>query len=1044
VLLRLGTMRAFVAPAIALVAALGPPRATAQSITIDGSLSVARTLAGPNYAIGADLGRQAGGNLFHSFGKFGLNTGESANFTGPATVANIIGRVTGGSASSVDGNIQSSIAGANLYLINPSGIVFGPNATVNVSGSFHAASADYVRMSDGARFQATNPGGSTFSAAAPAAFGFLGPTPAAIMVNGSTLGPVPGVLGLTGGPVTISGGMLSAPGGTIQVTSAAGPGEVPLDPAGSAPTVKTFGLVAIAGGAKLAASGGSVFLRAGMLTVDASEIDADNSGAGSGGQIVLHADTAIAIADAASIHASSLGPGSGGSVTVQAAAVQVTGSFIQAQARGAGNAGNIAIDAGTLRVVGSELSSSTFKAGNAGNVTIDTAGSLLVDGTAESLPTGIFSQALRGSSGVAGTIDIGAGSLTILNNAKISTGTFAAGHGGTINVSVAGALTIVGTAASGVDLSSETGILSRSEARGSGDAGDLTITSGSLVLSNNGVIASDALSPQGNAGDVSVNIAGALTIEGTSAQVLTGISSRTTAGTAGNAGQVSVIAGSASISGGGRIATVSEGSGSAGMIAVSAKGALLLSGSGGGIDSSATASGDAGPIAATASRITIAAGAGIRSTASGTGNAGMISVSARGPLAIDGAAAAGTEIDASAKGQGSGAGGSVAVVAGNLTMTSGARIGGTIAGSGPGGSVRVVARGALSLSDPGTEIVASASRTASGDAGSISVRAARIAVVAGAQISGATYGTGAGGSVSVRTPGDLVLDGGGAAGTRIDSSATGAHSAHGGSITVAAGELTLTGDARIASGTAGAGGGGNINITVGGGVDLSGPGPQINARARRGGQAGSIKLAAGSLRLQQGAGISTSAATDHGGDITLAIGDALLVRQSEITSSVRGAHGDGGNIAIDARSLVLDGSQITAKAVLGHGGNIAIHTGEYIASADSVVSASSELGISGTIEIEGPRVELNGSLVVLPSALESAAAIEREACAARGAQPRSSLSEGGRGGLPEDPDLAVPALYFAGREPRAPEPGAGPRDGTFPLRTTLDLRRRCG
>ena len=168
------------------------------------------------------------------------------------------------------------------------------------------------------------------------------------------------------------------------------------------------------------------------------------------------------------------------------------------------------------------------------------------------------------------------------------------------------------------------------------------------------------------------------------------------------------------------------------------------------------------------------------------------------------------------------------------------------------------------------------------------------------------------------------------------------------------------------------------------------------------------------------------------------------MRQSEITSSVRGAHGDGGNIAIDARSLVLDGSQITAKAVLGHGGNIAIHTGEYIASADSVVSASSELGISGTIEIEGPRVELNGSLVVLPSALESAAAIEREACAARGAQPRSSLSEGGRGGLPEDPDLAVPALYFAGREPRAPEPGAGPRDGTFPLRTTLDLRRRCG
>jgi len=73
-----------------------------QSIPIDGSLSKARALAGPNYTIDAGLGRQVGGNLFHSFGRFGLNTGESVNFTGPATAANIIGGVTGGSPSSID------------------------------------------------------------------------------------------------------------------------------------------------------------------------------------------------------------------------------------------------------------------------------------------------------------------------------------------------------------------------------------------------------------------------------------------------------------------------------------------------------------------------------------------------------------------------------------------------------------------------------------------------------------------------------------------------------------------------------------------------------------------------------------------------------------------------------------------------------------------------------------------------------------------------------------------------------------------------------
>ena len=159
-------------------------------------MSPAQTLVGPNYSITANLGKQVGGNLFHSFGQFGLSTGESAAFSGPATVTNVIGRVTGGNSSAVDGRIQSNIAGANLYLINPSGIVFGPHATVNVSGSFHASTADYVKMSDGAKFQATNPDASTMSAAPPVAFGFLTPKPAAITVNGSSLGPVPGTLGL--------------------------------------------------------------------------------------------------------------------------------------------------------------------------------------------------------------------------------------------------------------------------------------------------------------------------------------------------------------------------------------------------------------------------------------------------------------------------------------------------------------------------------------------------------------------------------------------------------------------------------------------------------------------------------------------------------------------------------------------------------------------------------------------------------------------------------------------------------------------------------
>jgi hypothetical protein len=358
------------------------------------------------------------------------------------------------------------------------GVVFGPNATVDVSGSFHAASADYVRMSDGARFQATNPSVGTFSAAPPAAFGFLTATPAAITINGSNLGPVQGTLGLIGGPVTIAGGSLSAPGGTIQVASAAGTGEVPIDaPTGS--TVTSFGPVSITGGATLDASnGGSVHVRAGRLSIDSSQIDADNLGLRAGGQIVLNVDTAIALQGGADVHASSLGPGPGGSVSAQAADIKLAGSFIRAQARGAGNAGTVAIVAGTLRLVSSsQISSSTFNSGNAGNITI-TAGPLLIDGSSGAAPTGVFSQALPRSGGAAGAIEIGAASLTIVDRGKISTGTFGSGTAGSIGISVGGALTILGATPDNPDFRNETGILSRSEPGAGGDSGSISVAAG--------------------------------------------------------------------------------------------------------------------------------------------------------------------------------------------------------------------------------------------------------------------------------------------------------------------------------------------------------------------------------------------------------------------------------------------------------------------------------------------------------------------------------------------------------------------------------------
>ena len=145
------------------LATVVPQLALAQHITIDKSFGTAQTLVGPNYTIGANLGKQVRTNLFHSFGQFSLTNApvpENATFTSTGStgsISNVIGRVTGGSPSSIDGAIRSTITGANLYMINPSGVIFGPHATVNVSGSFHASTADYLKMSDGAKFQATTP-----------------------------------------------------------------------------------------------------------------------------------------------------------------------------------------------------------------------------------------------------------------------------------------------------------------------------------------------------------------------------------------------------------------------------------------------------------------------------------------------------------------------------------------------------------------------------------------------------------------------------------------------------------------------------------------------------------------------------------------------------------------------------------------------------------------------------------------------------------------------------------------------------------------------
>jgi filamentous hemagglutinin family protein len=156
-------------------------------ISLDGSLGRRGALHGPDYVIPARVGQLRGENLFHSFGQFNIQRRESATFTGPASVHNIFSRVTGANPSVIDGLLQVNIPGASLYLLNPSGVMFGPHAQLNVSGSLHVSTANVIRFSDGATFPAHVTEKSRLTVSPPVAFGFLNSNPAGIAIQGSQL-----------------------------------------------------------------------------------------------------------------------------------------------------------------------------------------------------------------------------------------------------------------------------------------------------------------------------------------------------------------------------------------------------------------------------------------------------------------------------------------------------------------------------------------------------------------------------------------------------------------------------------------------------------------------------------------------------------------------------------------------------------------------------------------------------------------------------------------------------------------------------------------
>ena len=144
-------------------------------VILDGTVGPRGSVPGPDYQIGADLGRQVGGNLFHSFSVFNVWADESATFSGPESVNHIICRVTGGSPSHILGLIRSTIPGSQVWIFNPAGLEYA--GISDVPGGVAAATATALTLKDGGLYDALNPQNSVLTVAPPQTFLLSYPPP---------------------------------------------------------------------------------------------------------------------------------------------------------------------------------------------------------------------------------------------------------------------------------------------------------------------------------------------------------------------------------------------------------------------------------------------------------------------------------------------------------------------------------------------------------------------------------------------------------------------------------------------------------------------------------------------------------------------------------------------------------------------------------------------------------------------------------------------------------------------------------------------------
>ncbi|MGM3307455.1 two-partner secretion domain-containing protein [Anabaena sp. WFMT] len=594
-----------------------------------------------NYTI--TNGTRVGNNLFHSFSQFSVPSNGSAVFDHATDIQNIFSRVTGGSVSHIDGLIQAN-GSANLFLLNPAGIIFGQNASLNIGGSFVGTTANSIKFADGTEFSGVNTNATPLlTMSVPIGLQFGGnPRTISVEARGNNnisngLFPISGLassnglqlpsgktLALVGGNLVLNGSFLSAPGGRIELGSV-NQGNVNINVNSQALTLSypddnySFGDIQMSQRAVASVRGttpGSIQIQGKQINIqDGSLVVVQNLGSQTAGDITINATESLQVIGMTPDFQSSSG---------------IVNETLQA-----GAAGNIVITTPKLTIDrGAIVLDRTYSSAPSGNVVVK-ANEVSVGGIEPANPSfapifGVLLAATYGS-GQGGDLLLSTDRLSIFGGGNVGTRSFSTGNGGNVKISADTVqISSLNTRPGPLLIS-----LLSANTFASGNAGNLQLDTRTLSIEDGGLVSVSTVN-FGNAGNLMINASESIDVSGIKdpqnpsyigaiarlffMRTASGISNNSNS--TANAGSVTINTPKLTVRNQGKVFTQNQLIGDAGTLTINAD---ILHLDNGGSLSSSTKVGEGGNINLQLSELLLMRyGSFINAEAGGTGNSGNI------------------------------------------------------------------------------------------------------------------------------------------------------------------------------------------------------------------------------------------------------------------------------------------------------------------------------------------------------------------------------------------------------------------------------------